>query len=167
MTFDYRLDNLGNVKLGYKNPKRKVIPFGHIKTPNLTLKKYDMYVGEPSSQVKLDHIGEFLDNEIENGRINPRIGLGFTILSGDMLNVVRWDKEYPIVAVNNLYEFSNRDKDYLKPNRLKVDDFGAYCVWELGIVEHERKAWIKYLNSKKTQEDKIKYLFNFLQGEIE
>ena len=162
MAIDYVLKGLGNVKPEYRNPERFSGPRGHIRTPKLVLKKYDMYVGEPSDSEKLDNMERFVIKEIEDGRIDPRIGLGFTIFSRDMINVVRWDNKFPIVAVNNLYEFSDRDKDYLRPTKLDVGNFGAYCVWELGIVDHERKAWIKYLNSNRTEHDKVDYVFNFL-----
>ena len=109
---------------------------------------------------------EFLIKEIENKNINPRIGLGFTILSKDMLNVVRWDNKYPIVAVNSLYEFPEENRDIMNAKPLFVDSFGAYCVWELEIVNHEKNLWKEYLDSKGTNKDKIKYLHNFIRGEL-
>ena len=78
-----------------------------------------------------------------------------------MLNVARWDSKYPIVVVNSVYEFPEENRDVLSSKELDIGDIGAYCVWELGIVNHERIAWMKYLNSQREAQDKINYLQNW------
>jgi hypothetical protein len=163
---DYRLKDLGNVRQGFRNPDRFATPCGLLMTPKLILKKYDMHFAEYPDEIRVEGMERFLSKEIEKGKVSPRIGLGFAIFSKDMINVVRWDDKYPIVAVNNLYEFLDMDKEYLKPAKLDVDNSGAYCVWELGIMEHEKKAWMKYLNSKFTEKDKMNYILNFAQGRL-
>jgi len=160
-----KLDNLGNFE-EFNNPKRFVEPTEFIATPKLILKGYDMYTENPSEIETIVQMENFLKQEIEKGKIDPKIGIGFVILSKDMLNVVRWDNKYPIVAVNSLYEFPEENRDIMNARPLIVDDFGAYCIWELGIVNHEKEVWKEYLNSKRTEEDKIKYLHNFIRGEL-
>ena len=157
-------------KLGYfkefNNPKRFVKPNKLIITQKLILKSYDMFTENPSDKRTIKNMEEFLIKEINNKNLSPRIGLGFTILSKDMLNVVRWDDKYPIVAVNNLYEFPKENRNIMEAKPLIVDDFGAYCIWELGIVNYEKNLWKEYLNSKRTKRDKIKYLYNSIEGNL-
>ena len=160
-----KLDNLGNFR-NFENPPRLVKPLDLIATPNLILKGYDMYTEKPSEIETIVQMENFLKQEIKDGKIDPRLGLGFAILSKDMLNVVRWDNTYPIVAVNNLYEFPEEDRDIMNAKLLDINDCGAYCLWELGIVNHEKKAWEKYVDSKKTKKDKINYLENSIEGEL-
>ena len=160
------LENVGNINHIFKNPVRRVKPIGFLTTPKLVLKQYDMYTEKSSSMSAINSMDRFLLNEIDNNKLDPKLGLGFVILSKDMLNVARWDNKYPIVAFNNLYEFPEKERNNMNPTPLSVDNSGGYCVWELGIVNHERKAWMKYLNSKRTDKDKLKYLNDFLEGRI-
>jgi len=83
-----------------------------------------------------------------------------------MLNVVGWSKEYPIVAINSLYSFSEEKRDVLNSKKVSIDVFGSYCIWELGIVNHEKETWKEYLASQRTRKDKIKYLENTIEGEL-
>jgi len=107
-----KLDNLGNFE-NFENPPRLVKPLSLITTSNLILKGYDMYTEKSSEIETIIQMENFLKQEIEEGKIDPRIGLGFAILSKDMLNVIRWDNRYPIVAVNNLYEFPEENRDIM------------------------------------------------------
>ncbi len=34
----------------------------------------------------------------------------------------------------------------------------TFCVWELAVVCHEMKAWTRYLNSKRSDQDATQYL---------
>jgi len=159
------LKNIGNIK-NFKNPQRIVEPKGLIITPKLILKKYDMYTEIPSDKQTINLFDTFLMEGIEKKFIDAKSGFGFAILSRDMLNIIKWDKTYTIVAVNQLYEFpvKGNKRKILESKLVNISDFGAYCVWELGIVNHERKVWIEYLNSKKTELDKIKYLKSTIKG---
>jgi hypothetical protein len=43
---------------------------------------------------------------------------------------------------------------------------GTYCVWELGVVVHERDAWIRYLESPRSEADRIVYLADRYGGPV-
>lgn len=160
-----KLDNLGNFEK-FDNPLRIVKPTGLIVTSKLILKGYDMFTEKPSDKETINKMESFITREIKQGKIDSRMGLGFAILSKDILNVARWDDKYPIVVVNSLYEFSGEDRNVLNAKRLKIDEVGSYCIWEMGIVNHERKCWNDYLSSGQSSKDKMNYLENFIQGEI-
>ncbi|NIF04348.1 hypothetical protein F3J23_02745 [Chryseobacterium sp. Tr-659] len=42
----------------------------------------------------------------------------------------------------------------------------TYCVWEMGIVYHESRAWKKYLGTTKDEDDKNNYLNDIFEGEV-
>lgn len=157
------LSQIGNLE--YQHEPRFAYPHRVIQpTSELALKLYR--VGserEPIFQLQEEQAIQFIEREATNKRISPEIGMGFSILTKDMLNVVRWGKEHPIVMMNQIYEF-NPDKISATAKRLDVNECGSFCIWEAGIIPHEREAWMKYLNSYKTDEDKENYLTNFCSG---
>jgi hypothetical protein len=152
-----KIGNLGE----YIHEQRIVRPIDLITTPKLVLKYYGM-CGEGES-FKGEHINQYkelMNNEIGNGHIKPLSGLGFAILSGDMINLAVWDKENPIILKNQIYSHSEEGVR----ETLNLNTEGAFCIWELGIVNFERNEWMKYLQSEKKEADKIKYLNSTLEG---
>jgi hypothetical protein len=161
------LKKVGNI-IEFENLRRKVTSPGIWRSSkdDLVLKLYDMYIKEPSNKKIFYDIYNILNYDIDKGIINPGNGLGFAILSESNLNVARWDKKYPIVLVNTLYEIKRSDKKISKFKKLNINEFGAFCMWELGIVAHEKEAWKKYLASQRNQLDKEEYLFDKIEGNL-
>ena len=154
--------NIGNIPIEYKHKEREVEPIGLIKEPSLILKLYNMYIMDKPISSRgqlLNESREFLIEEVRRGRIDPLIGLGFSILSEDMLNVARWDAECPIVLKNQIYGYKNGDLGTAE--LLDIRDVGSFCIWELGIVNHERSSWKKYLESERKDVDKRQYVNSF------
>jgi hypothetical protein len=115
----------------------------------------------------IDNVGsakKLLEQEIDKKRIEPLIGLGFAILSEDMLNVARWDTEYPIVIKNQVYGY--KKNDLRTAELLDIGNAGSFCIWELGIVDHEKNAWKRYLESERTERDKERYLDSMIEGDL-
>ena len=155
-------ENLGDFG-GYVHQPREYHKTGLITDFNLVLKLYNMHIkGIPLENSLVQRSMNVLEQEIKSGNIAPLSGLGFAILSEDMLNVARWDNEYPIVLKNQIYEKSND-----KFNPVDIRKVGPFCVWELGIVNYERNEWIKYLQSQRVEEDKSIYLNSFYEGSSE
>ena len=159
------LTNLGNFK-DYAHRPRKVASAGFCHGKGLLLKLYDMYIpGAPGSPITAAN--EFLREEIERGRLTPLSGLGFAIISKDMINAVRWDDKYPIVMNNQIYEYNPEELvARATAKKLDVNQCGSFCVWEAGIVAHEKDAWIRYLAAGRSQEDKEDYLNDFINGSL-
>ena len=42
----------------------------------------------------------------------------------------------------------------------------TFCVWELGVVNHERLAWTAYLRSSRTDADRVTYLADRFSGAV-
>ena len=159
-----KLENLGNAP-EYVHKPRHASPEGIIETPILVLKMYDLQLSGINNP--LDAARRFLNYEIDAGNIKPLIGLGFAILSSDMLNVSRWDNQYPIVVNNQIYTFGpNSKRPFESAKRASIDEVGPFCIWELGIVNHEKEAWKEYLASERSEQDKRKYLANMIIGEL-
>ncbi len=159
-----KLEKLGNAPK-YMHEPRYASPQGIIETSNLVLKMYDML--SLGIQNPVDGAKRFLNREINAGNINPLNGMGFAILSRDMLNVSRWDNKYPIVVKNQIYTFDpSSKKPFESAKRASVDEIGPFCIWELGIANHEKEAWKKYLASKRSEQDKRNYLINMINGEL-
>lgn len=159
-----KLENLGNAP-EYIHESRYASPEGIIATPVLVLKMYDLQLSGINNPI--DAARGFLNREIDAGNINPLIGMGFAILSRGMLNVSRWDKKYPIVINNKIYTFDiNFKRSFESARKVSVDEVGPFCIWELGIVNHEREAWKEYLDSERSEQDKRNYLLNMIKGEL-
>jgi len=159
------LTNLGNINKDFTLDNRIVLSLGHLVTSTIALKEYLIYrENEGAKKQLLTRRENFLMHEIEKNQINPKLGMGFVIFSDKMLNVARWDNKDPSVLVNSLYEFPKGNQTISKTKKIDINEFGAYCVWELGIVNHERRTWMNYLVSNREHPDKIKYLNDFLVG---
>jgi len=161
MNIDPRLlDSIGN--FDYFHEGRKVIPVGLVETSSLVLKMYNM-VTELKPTNPVENARKFLKAEIKKGKINPLTGMGFAILSRNNLNIALWDDKCPILPKNNLYDYTSFPKEV---KRLDLNKDGAFCIWELGIVAHEKDAWKKYLISGRTKRNKERYLNNFMEGDL-
>ncbi|MFA5796974.1 MAG: hypothetical protein WC916_02980 [Candidatus Woesearchaeota archaeon] len=166
--------NVGNLG-DYKLIPPKVKYTGLITTPSLVMKLYQI---TPKADFQLDRIPatkSFLEEEIKKGEITPLTGIGFAIQSKDLLNVVRWDNEYPILMKNIIYGFEDLTNEELSQKgqklfdtvkRLNIDDVGPFCIWEETIVAHERKAWKIYLNSQRSEGDKGTYFASTINGPL-
>jgi len=149
---------------GYLHQPRAVEPAGVLAASGLTLKVYDMFIpGKPGNPV--NEASAFLEQECVSGRLPPLSGLGFTIVSKDMINVVRWDGRCPIVMNNQIYEYDSKNL-IETAKKLDVNECGSFCIWEAGIVNFEKDAWTDYLASRRTEEDEKEYLHSFLRGSL-
>ena len=152
------LDSLGNVS--GELPQRKIIPYRcSDDLPGLVLKEYIMEEIGKVAPTKGDIVDVYmlLKNELEKGNMNPLSGMGFSILSSNILNVCRWDSEYIDVVVPQIYAL---EKGLWVPQ--KVEKVGAFCSGEKRVYDHENNAWLRFLGSKRTNQDKANYLNDFI-----
>ena len=161
------LENLGNFPNYINNPKESIRE-DHFISKKMILKKY-ILTNQQNSFLNYGALFEtdmFILREIREGKINPFSGLGFMILSENTLNLARWDEEIPYLLKNNVYSI-NLEKKHIKIlGMLERMEEGAFCMWELGIVSHEKEAWKKYLNSSRKLKNKEEYLNTFFDGKL-
>ena len=66
---------------------------------------------------------------------------------------------------NQLYAFE-KSLANCRVHRIDINNTGAFCIWELGIVSHERTAWKKYLASGGTPFSKGEYIASAFEGDL-
>lgn len=91
--------------------------------------------------------------------------LGFVILhrcgSNYLLLVCTWRSE------NELWESVYYDgTGKFETWKRKNNHIPTYCVWEMGIVYHESRAWKKFLGTDKQENNRQQYLDDFFEGEV-
>jgi len=157
---------IGNIREDYEHEPRIAINAGLVISPNLVLKMYSMVnVGAKRDGDLVINAKKFLTREINNKRIEPLTGLGFAVLSNGYVNVARWDIVNPIVLKNQVYAYESCDSEF-ETELLDVSDAGSFCVWELGIVDHEKEAWKRYIQSERSNAEKRTYLDDMVEGEL-
>ncbi len=163
------LNNLGDF-WNYKHKPRIVQheDFIDIGNPMLVLKLYNMVKSGQNfiDRKVLELVREFTRTEALGKRIDAFSGLGFAILSPEIFNVARWDQKIPYLLKNDVYEYEVQDGATIKARKLDTNVEGAFCAFELGIVNHEREAWNTYLASKREFKDKARYVNNRFVGII-
>lgn len=95
-------------------------------------------------------------------------GLGLAILSQGFLNLVLWDEKTPSIVHPHLYSLTPR-KTHLRHTIRKEDitKAGPFCMWEIGVIDRDRKYWKQFLTSPQTPADRETYLTTGFSGRIE
>jgi len=151
------LEKLANFP-SYKHELRVAYPVGLIDDIDLILKWYNMIKKDEQdfSEAELRNAERLVRTKIDSGEIYKLSGFGFVICSGshgEFLNIGVWDVDTPYLPKNFLYE---------KGRKVDIKREGAFCAWEGIIFGHESQAWLKYLASKRTEQDKKNYLEDYL-----
>ena len=170
MTTDLtRLADLGNIPTDYRHVPKLVTPSDDLVLPNAQLKWYD--VNEPGRQIAdstRSMARAFVASETDAGSLGIAGELGFVIhhLCGDsffFLIVCTWRN------VNEMWEtLYARDAADGGPFRLvpQGSHMEVICVWELGAVLHEQRAWTRYLRSARDEQAKLAYLEDRFSGTV-
>ncbi|HEX3049380.1 MAG TPA: hypothetical protein VHP83_01915 [Aggregatilineaceae bacterium] len=162
------LSQLGNVvPEGYHYYEKIVTPGDDLVLPNAYLKWYDLYPEDtPITPDQSAETRAFVAAEAE--RLPLAGELGFVILhrAGSMLLLLlttwrntneMWESVYakPVGAAAGyqLIDFETTHR-------------GTYCVWELGIVWHERHAWVHFLSSARDDVAKRAYIQDRFSGRV-
>ena len=103
----------------------------------------------------------FIRAEIDAGRVDPKQGVGFAILSQGFLSINIWGRGNVLFTQTYTVEDSFPE---LSPKPLKKT--GVACTWEIRIMKHEYDRWQHYLETAMTLADKHAYLQNFLSGKL-
>ncbi len=52
------------------------------------------------------------------------------------------------------------------PTEFESSHRGTFCVWELGVVWHERHAWVRFLSSPRDDAAKLAYIHDRFSGRV-
>ncbi|MEV7413951.1 hypothetical protein [Streptomyces sp. NPDC089919] len=147
---------MASVSAGYRHVRKLLVPGPPLTVPGARLKWYDLHREEhpiPAGEVRAAR--EFVGAQAAGLGFEDE--LGFVILHrvGDayLLLVSTWrgDNE----CWKTVYF---KDSGRYAPLPHGEPHIATFCVWELGAVRHEQEAWIRFLESARTEADALAYL---------
>lgn len=162
------LEQLGAVRPDYHHVSKLVRPAESLMLDDALLKWYDVAPADarvPSGVRALARRN--LRAGVRSGTLELSGDLGFVVLHrcGDdfyFLLVCTWRND------NELWETvwaKRSDDDEFRPWPVEGTHRPTFCVWELGAVCHERKAWTGYLRSARDEAAKLAYARDTFEGE--
>jgi hypothetical protein len=164
------LSQLGNVvPEGYLYYEKVITPGDDFALPNAYLKWYDLYPEDaPITPEQSAEARAYLASEVEAGRLKLDDELGFVILhragSWLLLMLMTWRQTNEIWE--SVYAKPVEQAGSYAPTQFETNHRGTFCVWELGIVWHERHAWVRFLSSKRDDAAKLDYLHDRFSGRV-
>lgn len=146
----------------YQFIRRSAKPVGFVVHDQLILKLYHMErETEPLPQNLTETLDSFIYNEINQGRLEPKQGVGFAILSQGFLSINIWGRGNVLFTQTYTIEDS-----YPNLSAKPLAKTGVACTWEIRIMMHEYNLWHHYLETKMTSDDKKAYLQDFISGKL-
>lgn len=163
-----QLGDFGNVVPdGYTYRQKLITPREDLSLSNAYFKWYDLYFPEVEiTAVQRAESRAFVTAEAQ--RLQFANELGFVILhrAGPMLllMLMTWRN------TNEIWE-SVYVKEAAQARGYELTEFaqthrGTFCVWELGVIWHERHTWTRFLSSKRDADAKLAYINDRFVGLI-
>lgn len=161
---------LGNIiPEGYIYYRKMIDPGSQLNLQGASFKWYNLYPYDSYiTNGQVSESKEFIENEVISGKLKFENELGFVILhrAGDYLLLLITSWRNTNEMWESIYCKKAANEEVYKPIKFKTDHKGTYCVWELGIIWHERNAWVKFINSKRNNDSKLNYMNDLFSGEI-
>jgi hypothetical protein len=163
------LERTGQVRHDYTHVPKLVRPGSILALDDAILKWYDIAPAAESVPYDVRELAyEALCHGARSGRLELSGDLGFVILhrcgeSFYFLLVSTWRND------NELWETvwaKNGAGATFEPWPVEGTHRPTFCVWELGAVCHEQRAWSRYLRSPRAPSDRQEYLLDSFTGEV-
>ena len=161
---------LQGVEAGYAHDAKLATVGPSLALGDTLLKWYEIApAGDPVEPSVSDLARLGLADAARLGELRLDGGLGFVVLHrcGDgfhFLLVSTWQN------ANELWETvwaKDGDGDpAFHPWPLEGTHRPTFCVWELGVVAHERLAWMRFLCSRRDGDARLAYLRDTVEGEV-
>ncbi len=164
------LDQRGHVRADYQHATKVVRPGSILVLGDTVLKWYE--IAPESTPVPLrvrEAAYDALCRGSRSGELELDGDLGFVILhrcgeSFYFLLVSTWRND------NELWETvwakDGPDAHTFEPWPVEGAHHPTFCVWELGAVCHEQRAWSRYLRSPRDASARQAYLLDGFNGEV-
>lgn len=163
------LDNFGNVPPAYRHEWRIAEALAPIVLPQTVFKWY--HVRREGVPVSADLDAEaraVLIAAATAGVWTPEYGLNFALLHVSTAHAFLiagvwrghqelWERAY--------YKELAAPGPFTRTD-LSGEDAPTMCVWEMGVLCHERMAWHRYLFSERTEADKHIWLADTFAGQV-
>lgn len=162
------LEHVGDVPMSYVHRDRKVEPRVPLIVPGGILKWYNVY--DRASPVPLgleERSRATVLDFLEMGVADLHYGLGVVVLhhstANDFLLVGSWrgHQEYwQSIFIRD----ADTDNPWIPIEQGAISP--VFCVWEMAPIWHERNAWVRYLKSGRTVDDRRAFLEDQLMAEM-
>jgi hypothetical protein len=163
------LDDLGNVPDAYIHEWRVAEPTEALVLPGTVFKWYHVHRAGAPVPVDIDaEARALIASAIADGEWHPEYGLNFALIH------VSTTHAFLIAGVwrghqelwERIYEKQLSPSGPFTRIATNQEDMPAACVWELGVICHERMAWHRYLFSDRTDADKRAWLADTYTGQV-
>jgi hypothetical protein len=164
------LDRTGHVRPEYTHVPKLVRPGAILALDDAILKWYDIApAAEPVPHDIRELAYDALCHGVRSGRLELSDDLGFVILhrcgpSFYFLLVSTWRND------NELWETvwakNGAEEPTFGPWPIEGTHRPTFCVWELGAVCHEQRAWSRYLRTRRDESARRAYLLDTYEGEV-
>jgi len=163
------LSDFGNLGAPYQHEWREAEPREPLVLPNAVFKWYHVRrVGEVVPEEMDREARALIADAVSDGRWSPEYGLNVALihLSTTHAFVIAgvwrgrnelWLRHY-IKDLSTSAPFARIDTS--------GEDVPGACVWEMGVLCHERMAWHRYLFSGREEADKQAWLADGYQGQV-
>jgi len=163
------LDRLGNVPPTYRHHWRAAEPHDPIVLPDRVFKWYHVHLDGAVVPDAMDaEARTLLAADASAGQWQTEYGLDFALLHLSTTSAFliagtwrghqeMWERVYfKDLAMGGPFELVARDSQ----------DWPGACVWELGVICHERMAWHRYLFTPRGEADKRAWLADTYTGRV-
>jgi hypothetical protein len=164
------VDRIGPVDAGYRHVPKLVRPGTSLALGDTILKWYDLARAEAPVPYRVRELAyAALCGGSRSGEIELSADLGFAILhrcgesfyfliasiwrNDNELWETVWAKDGEALATFEPWDVEGRPRP-------------TYCVWELGVVCHERLAWSRYLASARDASARSAYVLDTYRGVV-
>jgi hypothetical protein len=163
------LRNLGNVPSPYRHEWRVATPQDPIVLPETIFKWYHVHrEGSVVSDEMDAEARAVLAEAMTRTAWDPSYGLNFALLHVSTTHAFLitgvWRGHQELWARHYVKDLA-ADGPFTRIDTTDQDAPLA-CVWELGVICHERMAWHRYLFTERTDEDKRAWLEDVYAGRV-
>jgi hypothetical protein len=163
------LDHLGNVPVSYRHHWRIAEPHEPIVLPNRIFKWYHVHLDGAAVPEAMDaEARALLTADATSGAWQTEYGLDFALLhlstAGAFLIAGTWRGHQEMWERVYLKDLANGEPFALVTR--DGQDWPGACVWEMGVISHERMAWHRYLFTERDEAAKRAWLQDTYTGRV-
>lgn len=154
------LERIGDVPKTYVHHDRRVTAGEPLVTKSGIFKWQNVFVDADPVSPELER-GARIESArlLDSGRANAAYGMGLVVLhhssAHDFLLIGSW-RGHQEFWQSSLFRSANSEDPWVANEQGVISPVA--CVWEMAPIWHERRAWVTYLNSDRTMQDRQAWL---------
>lgn len=162
------LEDLGNVSVEYAHEWRVAEPRAPLVLPDTVFKWYHVHRAGEEVPAAMDAEARSVIAAAAGGAWSPEYGLNFALLhlstAEAFLIAGVWRGHQELWLRHYLKDL--RSPELFMRIPMDGEDAPGACVWELGVICHERMAWHRYFFSERAETDKRAWLADVCAGRV-